>query len=135
MLVEFDSSSFNQSGITHNMPKEKANQKSKSRLENALESEERLASQREKIVDPVTDQNTDNSTTEKEPKEDIVDKILRGLIAAGAAVFTTAVIAGMLEASGHVEEIVFGSFFMIFMTLLLYLPFYKLFTWFGFFRQ
>lgn len=117
------------------MPKEKANQKSKSRLENALESEERLASQREKIVDPVTDQNTDNSTTEKEPKEDIVDKILRGLIAAGAAVFTTAVIAGMLEASGHVEEIVFGSFFMIFMTLLLYLPFYKLFTWFGFFRQ
>ena len=68
------------------------------------------------------------------PKEDIVDKLLRGFLAFFLAVFISAVIAGMLEAVQG-WEIVFGSLPMIAITALLYYPSYKVLTLMGFFRK
>lgn len=80
-------------------------------------------------------ENEANSTKEiGPPKEDIVDKLLRGFVAFFTAVFISALIAGMLEiAQGW--KISFGSPPMIFSTALLYYPSYKVLTWLGFFRQ
>ncbi|MDZ7720409.1 MAG: hypothetical protein U5K72_16455 [Balneolaceae bacterium] len=68
------------------------------------------------------------------PKEDIVDKLLRGFMAFFLSVFVSAVIAGMLEVALS-REISFGSWPMIVATAILYYPFYKILTWMGFFRQ
>ncbi|NBC64959.1 MAG: hypothetical protein GVY07_04760, partial [Bacteroidetes bacterium] len=58
------------------------------------------------------------------PKEDIVDKLLRGFVAFFVAVFISAVVAGLLEvAQGW--EISFGSLSMIAITAALYYPSYK----------
>ena len=78
----------------------------------------------------------DNSLnkTEKLPKEDIIDKLFRGLTAFFLAVFLSAIIAGMLEVAQD-WEIPFGSLPMIAITTFLYYLCYKILTLMGFFRQ
>ncbi|MCG2589672.1 hypothetical protein [Rhodohalobacter sulfatireducens] len=68
------------------------------------------------------------------PKEDIIDKLLRGILAFFGAIFFGAVISGIMEvAQGW--QITFGSLPMITITAILYYPTYKALTWMGFFRQ
>jgi len=77
--------------------------------------------------------NSPNKTKEL-PKEDVIDKLFRGLTAFFLAVFLSAVIAGMLEVAQN-WEIPFGSLPMIAITTFLYYPCYKILTLMGFFRQ
>lgn len=101
-------------------------------LKNALNDknsfeEKRDAKLQEKEVNPIKEE-------AELPKEDIVDKLLRGFVAFFLAVFISAVVAGMIEvAQGW--EISFGSLPMIAGTTILYYPIYKILTRLGFFRQ
>jgi len=70
----------------------------------------------------------------EEPKEDIVDKILRATVAGIASVFTSAVIAGFAEvATGW--SIGFGSLPMIGITAVCFMPWYWALARMGFFRS
>jgi len=70
----------------------------------------------------------------EEPKEDIIDKILRATVAGIASVFASAVIAGFAEvATGW--SIAFGSLPMIAITAVLFMPWYWALTRMGFFRS
>lgn len=118
------------------MTKEKTKQKTKkSSLDNALDSEKHPESQKREFSEKPTFQKSNSNKTESKPREDIIDRFFRGILAAGVAVFLSGLIAGFIEASGQVNNIAFGSYPVVVMTLLLYYPLYKIFTWAGFFRQ
>ncbi|NBC27765.1 MAG: hypothetical protein GVY08_12955 [Bacteroidetes bacterium] len=107
----------------------------KSSLDNALDSENHPESHKKEFSEQPTYQKRDGSKIESQPKDDIIDRLFRGTLAAAVAVFLSGLIAGFTEASGQVNDIAFDNYAVVIMTLLLYYPLYKLFTWAGFFRQ
>lgn len=118
------------------MSKNKSKQQTKkSSLDNALDSEKHPESHKKEFSEQPTFQKRNDSKIESQPKDDIIDRLFRGMLAAGVSVFLSGLIAGFIEASGQVDDIAFDSYAVVIMTLLLYYPLYKLFTWAGFFRQ
>lgn len=68
------------------------------------------------------------------PKDDFIDRFFRGVVSFGAAVFSSAVLAGFLDiATGW--DINFGSLPMIAITAVLFFLWYPILTWLGFFRD
>lgn len=70
------------------------------------------------------------------PREDLIDIVLRGGLALFMAVFSSAFVAGLVEANPDLDmEIGFASLTMIGMTAIFYYPIYKTLSWMGVFRR
>ena len=78
--------------------------------------------------------NTPEEKPQETSDEDIIDRILRSLLTLFAAAFSSGIAAGILEAVMG-WNITFASLPMLAITAALFYPYYKLFSWLGFFKN